>query len=121
MPRDGRSWKIIFKKIFWPHLFRLADQVIVPSSGSLDLMLSLGLPSSRVTLTPYSVDNDWWMQQSSRVDRGATRAAWSASLNHAVVLFCAKLQPWKRPIDLLRAFAKAEIANALLLFAGEGP
>src|SRR6516225_5618302 len=121
VPRDGRSWKIIFKKILWPRLFCLADQVIVPSSSSLDLMLSLGLPSKRVTLTPYSVDNDWWIQQSSRVDRAATRAGWHASTNQAVVLFCAKLQPWKRPVDLLRAFAKADIQNALLLFAGEGP
>jgi len=120
-PRDGRSWKITFKKILWPRLFRLADQVIVPSSGSLELMLSLGLPSGRVTLTPYSVDNDWWIQQSLRVDRAAARAAWHASANQVVVLFCAKLQPWKRPLDLLRAFAKADIANALLLFAGEGP
>jgi glycosyltransferase involved in cell wall biosynthesis len=38
-----------------------------------------------------------------------------------VILFCAKLQPWKRPIDLLRAFAKADLSNALLVFAGEGP
>ena len=121
VPRDGRSWKIKLKRIVWPRLFRLADQVIVPSSGSLDLMLSLGLPSGRVTLTPYSVDNDWWIEQSSRVDRAATRAAWRASANQVVVLFCAKLQSWKRPLDLLRAFAKADIANALLLFAGEGP
>jgi glycosyltransferase involved in cell wall biosynthesis len=120
-PRDGRNWKIILKKILWPRLFRLADQVIVPSSGSRDLMLSLGLPSERVTITPYSVDNDWWIQQSSRVDRGATRAAWGASPNNSVILFCAKLQPWKRPVDLLRAFAKADIPNTLLLFAGEGP
>jgi len=121
VPRDGRRWKIILKKIVWPYLFTLADQVIVPSSGSVDLMLSLGLPSDRVTLTPYSVDNDWWIQQSSRVDRTATRALWGASPSDAVVLFCAKLQPWKRPVDLLRAFAKADVRNALLLFAGEGP
>ncbi len=38
-----------------------------------------------------------------------------------VILFCAKLQPWKRPLDLLRAFAQAHHANALLVFAGEGP
>lgn len=119
--RDGRAWKIILKKLLWPRLFRFADQVIVPSSRSLDLMLSLGLPSERVTLTPYSVDNEWWIQQSSRVDRTAARALWGASPNHAVILFCAKLQPWKRPVDLLRAFAKADIQNALLLFVGEGP
>jgi glycosyltransferase involved in cell wall biosynthesis len=38
-----------------------------------------------------------------------------------VILFCAKLQPWKRPGDLLRAFAEANLSNALLVIAGEGP
>jgi glycosyltransferase involved in cell wall biosynthesis len=61
------------------------------------------------------------MQQASQVHRGAVRGAWGAGPDTTVVLFCAKLQPWKRPADLLRAFAKANIPDALLLFAGEGP
>jgi glycosyltransferase involved in cell wall biosynthesis len=120
-PRDGRRWKSTVKKILWPRLFRLADQVIVPSSGTRDLIVSLGLPAERVSLTPYSVDNDWWMQQSAAVDRSAARASWGASASDAVILFCAKLQPWKRPGDLLRAFAKANLSDALLVIAGEGP
>jgi glycosyltransferase involved in cell wall biosynthesis len=84
-------------------------------------MLSLGLPGDRVTLTPYSVDNDWWIQQSAQVDRSAVRASWRISSSDAVILFCAKLQPWKRPLDLLRAFAKAQLSNGILVFAGEGP
>ena len=121
VPRDGRAWKSTLKRIFWPWLFRLADQVIVPSSGARDLMLSLGLSADRVTLTPYSVDNDWWLQQSAQVDRAAVRAAWGVSSSDAVILFCAKLQPWKRPLDLLRAFAKANLSSGILVFAGEGP
>ena len=120
-PRDGRMWKSTVKKILWPRLFRLADQVIVPSSSARDLMLSLGLPAERITLTPYSVDNAWWMKQSALVDRSAVRGSWQASASDAVILFCAKLQPWKRPGDLLRAFADANLSNALLLIAGEGP
>jgi glycosyltransferase involved in cell wall biosynthesis len=120
-PRDGRGWKSTVKKILWPRLFRIADQVIVPSSGARDLMVSLGLPAEHVTLTPYSVDNDWWMQQSAAVDRAAVRASWRASASDAVILFCAKLQPWKRPGDLLRAFAEAKLSDALLVIAGEGP
>ena len=119
--RDGRVWKRRVKRVVWPLLFRLADQVIVPSSGTRELMLSLGLPNDRVTLTPYSVDNDWWIQKSAEVNRASVRAAWGASAADAVILFCAKLQPWKRPLDLLRAFAKAKLSNALLVFAGEGP
>ncbi len=120
-PRDGRRWKSAVKKILWPRLFRMADQVIVPSSGTRDLLVSLGLPAERVTLTPYSVDNDWWIRQSAAVDRPAVRASWGASASDAVILFCAKLQPWKRPGDLLRAFAKANLSDALLVIAGEGP
>jgi glycosyltransferase involved in cell wall biosynthesis len=119
-PRDGRRWKSIVKKLLWPLLFRLADQVIVPSSGARDLIASLGLSAGRITLTPYSVDNDWWMRQSAAVNRSEIRASWGASASDAVILFCAKLQPWKRPGDLLRAFAEARIANALLVIAGEG-
>ena len=55
------------------------------------------------------------------VDREAVRAGWGAMPQTCVILFCAKLQPWKRPLDLLRAFAQADHANALLVYAGEGP
>jgi len=120
-PLDGRMWKRSVKRALWPFLFRLADQVIVPSSGSRELMSSLGLPDERVTITPYVVDNDWWLAQSAKVDRAAVRESWGATDADGVVLFCAKLQPWKRPFDLLEAFAKSGLANALLVFAGEGP
>ncbi len=118
---DGRTWKRPIKKLLWPFLYRIATQVIAPSSGTQDLMLSLGIPPERVTLTPYSVDNEWWLAQSQQVDRTSVRAAWGASPDTPVVLYCGKLQPWKRPQDLLHAFAKAQIANAILIVAGEGP
>jgi len=120
-PLDGRMWKRQVKRIAWPVLFRLADQVIVPSSGTQELMRSLGLPNHRVTLTPYVVDNDWWLAQSAAVHRTAVRENWSAAPDDTVILFCAKLQPWKRPSDLLQAFARAIPAKGLLVFAGEGP
>jgi glycosyltransferase involved in cell wall biosynthesis len=120
LPRSGGSWKAYLKSVYWPTLFSMADQVIVPSSSTRDLMLSLRIPAERITLTPYSVDNDWWMAQSEKVDRGAVRANWGATPETIVILFCAKLQPWKRPLDLLRAFAQADHSNTLLVYAGEG-
>lgn len=33
--RDSERWKVQFKKMFWLYLFRMADQVIVPSSPFL--------------------------------------------------------------------------------------
>lgn len=120
-PRDGRNWKVPIKSFFWPRLFRLADQVIVPSSDGRDFMCSLGIPRDHVSLTGDCVDNDWWIQQSQQVDRTAVRASWGISPNDTVIVFSAKLQQWKRPLDLLRAFAKANLPNAHLLYAGSGP
>lgn len=119
--RGGRGWKRMAKRILWPFLFRLADQVIVPSSGGRELMRKLGLPDNRVTLTPYVVDNDWWLSESTGVDRDAVRSSWGALPEDKVILFCAKLQPWKRPADLLHAFVEARLRSAMLVFAGEGP
>lgn len=120
-PLDRRMWKRPVKGFFWPLLYRLASQVIAPSSGTRDLLRSLGIPEERIALIPYVVDNDWWQTKSAQVDRKVVRASWGAGPETSVVLFCAKLQPWKRPLDLLQAFAKANVANSLLLFAGDGP
>jgi glycosyltransferase involved in cell wall biosynthesis len=72
-------------------------------------------------LTGDCVDNDWWIQQSRQVDRAVVRASWGVSADATVIVFSAKLQEWKRPLDLLRAFAKANLPNAFLLYAGTGP
>jgi glycosyltransferase involved in cell wall biosynthesis len=120
-PRVGGRWKSRAKRWLWPRLFHLADIVIVPSSGSVALMRSLGIREEKIALTPYAVDNAWWLGQASRADRAAVRAAWGVPDDAPVVLFSAKLQPWKRPADLLRAFAVCGVESAHLVLAGEGP
>ena len=119
-PRDGKAWKKWLKKIVWPCIFRMADQVIVPTSGGREMMRSLGIPDERITQTPASVDNDWWMAEAAKVDRCSERAKLEIGERELAILFCAKLQPWKRPMDLLQAFAKANLSDAKLIFAGEG-
>jgi glycosyltransferase involved in cell wall biosynthesis len=119
-PRDGKYWKKPVKMILWPRLFRLADQVLALSGAGVEFMRSLGIPRDRITLTPFVVDNDWWGETAAAVDRDAVRACWDLPPGAAVILFCAKLQPWKRPLDLLRAFARAELSNCVLVFAGDG-
>jgi glycosyltransferase involved in cell wall biosynthesis len=119
-PRDGKRWKIQVKKLLLPRIFRLADVVIVPSSAGRDYIRSLGIPDSRIVLTPFVVDNEWWRAQAERVDRAAVRASWGVPVDAPTALFCAKLQPWKRPLDVLRAFAQANVSASYLVFAGEG-
>jgi glycosyltransferase involved in cell wall biosynthesis len=119
--RSAGRWRASLKRRLWPRLFRLADQVIVPSTRTKNVIWSLGIPDDRITLTPYTVNNDWWRGQAATVDRQRVRDSWQVPADAAVVLFCAKLQPWKRPLDLLNAFTRANCANAFLIYAGDGP
>jgi glycosyltransferase involved in cell wall biosynthesis len=80
----------------------------------------LGVPRDRVIVTPFVTDNDWWLAQSDRCDRAAWRQTWGIPPDASVVVFCAKLQPWKRPQDVLAAFQQANIPNSYLLYVGEG-
>jgi len=119
--REVTQWKIWFKRIFWPPLFRrLASQVLVTCTPGHEFMHSIGIPNERITIIPNIVDNDWWTEQASKINRERVRASWGINPDTFVVMFCAKLQPWKRPLDLLHGFAEAALSNSLLLYAGEG-
>jgi glycosyltransferase involved in cell wall biosynthesis len=119
-PRDGRKWKRRLKHLAWPLLFRLSSQVLTASSPGRDIMRSLGIPDQHISMTLDTVDNDWWSAESARVNREQVRAGLGIKADDRVVLFCGKLQPWKRPLDVLRAFALAAIPQSILVFAGDG-
>jgi glycosyltransferase involved in cell wall biosynthesis len=120
-PLSGGRWKIWLKRWLLPIIFRLATVAIAPSAATAEYLQNLGVPAERVIVTPFVVDNEYWTQKASTVDRAAVRVSWGCSTEEPVVLFCAKLQPWKRPEDALRAFARAQMPNARLVIAGDGP
>jgi glycosyltransferase involved in cell wall biosynthesis len=119
--RDARRWKLPIKRLLVPNIFRRADVVIAPSEAGRQFILNMGISESRVVLTPFVVDNTWWRQRASEVDRSAVRQTWGIPEDALVVLFCAKLQPWKRAGDVLGGFAKANVEGAYLVLAGDGP
>ncbi|HYX18491.1 MAG TPA: glycosyltransferase family 4 protein [Nostoc sp.] len=120
-PRDKKRWKRWLKNMLLPRIFQLADIVMVTSTLGKQMVHSLGIPEHNIALTPYTVDNDRWISEANQVDVKAVRKQWDISESASVLLFCAKLQHWKRPHDVLRAFAQANVQNSYLIFAGEGP
>src|ERR1700722_1061764 len=119
-PRDDSKLKLALKKVLWPAVFSLAGQILTASSAGRDLIISLGFPPDRVSMTLITVDNDWWLAQANAIDRADARKSLAFAPTEKIILFCAKLQPWKRPTDLLHAFASAAIPDAKLVFAGDG-
>lgn len=119
--RTQTAWKLRFKKWLVRRILSLASGVFVSSTGGVEYVKSLGLASERIFLLPTAVDNDWWTEQAATADRSAARAAWKIPQDASVALFCAKLQGWKGPMDLLEAFAATGVPDSFLVFAGDGP
>ena len=120
-PLDGKAWKVGIKQWLLPRIFGLADLVTVPSTAAFRYIHHMGIVESRIQLTPYAVNNNWWIEKARNADRHQVRQQWQVPPDALVVLFCGKLQPWKRPQDVLQAFAQAAVPNAYLVFAGDGP
>jgi glycosyltransferase involved in cell wall biosynthesis len=118
-PRTG-GWKVKLKQVILPKLFNLADIIIVGSTPGKNLLQSIGIDENKIVITPFIVNNDWWLEQATKIDKGLVRKEWNIPENALVTLYVAKLQPWKRPQDLLQAFAKLEQKNTYLIYAGDG-
>jgi glycosyltransferase involved in cell wall biosynthesis len=119
--RTQSKWKTRLKRRLLRWIFSLSQAVVVSSTGGVEYLKSLGYSASRISLAPTSVDNAWWTEEAARVDRSAVRSGWKIPAEASAALFCAKLQPWKGPADLLEAFARAKVPNSYLIFAGDGP
>lgn len=119
-PRNRSKVKLWLKKLLLPFIFSLADIVIVSSTIGKKVVASLGIAEQKITIAPFSVDNNWWISQANQVDVKKTRNQWNIPESSSVLLFCAKLQAWKRPQDALEAFSQANVQNSFLVFAGDG-
>jgi glycosyltransferase involved in cell wall biosynthesis len=119
--REGKRWKALLKPFVLARVYRYVDVLMAPSQPVKDLAMQLGKPEKEIVMMRSAVDKDAWRARLKNFDRDAVRTSWSVPPDAVVVLYCAKLQPWKRPLDLLRAFAKASVPGSYLVFAGEGP
>jgi glycosyltransferase involved in cell wall biosynthesis len=113
--------KSLLKRFSLPFVYRVCDVIVAPSGATIRFVESLGVPRERIMFTPGGFDSEWWAREASRSNKHEARAQWGIPEKCPVLLFCAKLQPRKRPQDVLRAFAKLDAVDCFLIFAGDGP
>jgi glycosyltransferase involved in cell wall biosynthesis len=120
VPRQGvRAW---LRRLLLTQLFRRFRAFLYVGSANREYLRMHGVSAERLFFSPHAVDNERFL-----ADEEATRAAalaWRQELGIAadqtVVLFAGKFEEKKRPLDLLAAFKRAAIADAALLFVGNG-
>ena len=115
----GAVWEVRTRRLL--HLF---DGHLSVGTRAREYLTHFGVDPSRVFDAPHAVDNELFARTSSPYRapeaRMATRAAWGLDPSAFVVLFVGKLEPRKRPLDLIRAMAGlGSCASVLVAGAGE--
>jgi glycosyltransferase involved in cell wall biosynthesis len=119
--------KRLLKTGFFAVLKRLADGFLAIGSLNREYYRHYGIPEEKIFWMPYAVDNSFFQTEARKA--GARREEWRRELGLApgrpVILFLSKLEPRKRPADLLAAYIhltrKGEMAGPpYLLFVGDG-
>src|SRR5262249_31120613 len=88
--------------------YRIFDGVLAIGSANAKFYRAMGVPDSRIFLTPYTVDNARFMSATTitNSERTELRASFGVHDDRPIVLFAAKFQRRKRPDDLLHAAAR---------------
>ncbi len=120
LPRHGlRAW---LKQRIVTTAFARFGAFLYVGAANRDYLRLHGVPDERLFFSPHAVDNDRFFKAAATAVGEA--AGWKRSLGIApdcrVVLFVGKFEPKKRPLDLLRAFARAALPRTALLLVGAG-
>jgi glycosyltransferase involved in cell wall biosynthesis len=121
---DGRGswWKWWIKKCWlskvysWPTAFAYVGQ------NNRDYYRAFGVPERKMFHVPHTIEVGRFAEPNEQLE--AKALAWRRELgipdDHFVFLYAAKLEPRKRPMELLEAFLAADIPKTTLLFVGSG-
>lgn len=83
----------------------------------------MGVAAERLFFTPYSIDNDRFITETDliRSQKRELKLAYGLNPDLPVFLFCGKLIPKKRPLELLDGYLQAGLQDQVqLVYVGEG-
>lgn len=119
--RDRAGWKSWIKPQILGWAYRSADVLMTISRAGREVASRVGMPAERIASVRSVMDKTEWQERVAQFDRSRIRDEWNVPREAPVAFYCAKLQVWKCPLDLVRAFAQAAVPGAYLVMAGDGP
>lgn len=118
----GPWWKWWLKKWFLSRVFRWPAAFTYVGQANRDYYRACGVPEQKLFHVPHTIDVVRFSEPKDELETNAL--AWRRELgipdDHFVFLYAAKLEPRKRPMELLEAFLAADLPKATLVFVGSG-
>jgi glycosyltransferase involved in cell wall biosynthesis len=115
----------LLKRHILSRFFRHIDAFLAIGSANRDYYLNHGVPSDKVFLMPYAVDNARFQAADTSERRCEVQTELALAPGRPVILFASKLQPRKRARDLWEAYTRLSPDGIdepfpYLIFVGEG-
>jgi glycosyltransferase involved in cell wall biosynthesis len=106
-------------------LYRLCDRLLAIGTANAEFYRAMRVPDEKITLVPYSVDNERFMQSASLTggQRAEIRRRYNVPVERPCVLYAAKFTARKRPGDMLAACCRLRSmteASFSVIMAGSG-
>jgi glycosyltransferase involved in cell wall biosynthesis len=118
------SWGELKRQTALRMLVSRVDAFAVIGTPARDALRRLGVNDERMRDSGYTIDDRRLAQAiaDARPNRDDWRARWSLSPTDVVFLYVAKLSGYKRPLDLVQAFARIapRHPSARLVIVGDG-
>ncbi|MFD2582256.1 glycosyltransferase family 4 protein [Pedobacter vanadiisoli] len=110
----------LLKHIYLRFLFLFVRTFLYIGQENKKFYLRLGQKRKKFIFAPYCVDNARFQREASLLSKNEAKTLLNITPDNFTILFCGKYIKKKRPLDLIKAFKLANLANASLLMLGEG-
>jgi glycosyltransferase involved in cell wall biosynthesis len=118
----GPWWKWQIKKSWLSRVYSRLQGFAYVGQANRDYYRAFGVPERKLFPVPHTIEVGRFAEPNEELETKAL--AWRRELgipdDHFVFLYAAKLEPRKRPMELLKAFLAADIPKTTLLFVGSG-
>ena len=116
-------WKAKLKRAILSRLFKRVSAFLAIGRYNAEFYEAYGVPKEKIFPVPYAVDNDFFLSKAEELlpKKIELKRKFGIPDDLPVILFSGKLTSVKRPMDLLKAYARvSKDLKAALMFVGDG-
>ena len=123
MPRRAYSWKSLARTVYLKWFYQHVDHFCPIGVDATEHLGKYGIDKSKVTLAPYSVDDQLFENKSKVLNKRSCRDQLGLGHDDIVFLFSGKMIPRKQPLRLAEAILKIvnQYPKLAVIYVGSGP